>query len=589
MDSVNEIKTRLPIEELVSQYCQLQKKGKGFMCLCPFHKDTRPSLTVSPDKGIAYCFACQTGGDIFSFYQAIEGVDFRQALKDLAEKTGVKLEGVGTEPTVKKDEKERARTCLETSLRYFADQLKQSQKATEYLHGREITQDMIEMFGLGYAPDSFSETYQHLLKKEFSRKEILAAGLGVQKDLKEERIYDRFRNRIMFPIHDHRGDIVGFGGRTIGEDDAKYINSSEGPLYNKSTVLYGLHFAKESVRETKRIILVEGYFDVLACHRIGIRNVLAVSGTALTEQHVKILKRYAETIILCLDQDRAGRDAAERAYCLCSKEGLQVHAVALPHKDPDEAARADPDLLRQLLQEGEVPYMDIVLGEIQALDLNSVQGKREGLQRLLPLIDSITVSVEKEHEMSRAAAVLGTTETAFAEDLDRFRQSVLIGVPSDERKTQERKPGGVSVFSRLEVVLGLFLLYPHVREYLQEMIVPEEGFELALYDALKEAPEGKVITLEMLDLSAEYRERAAILQLYCEHHEFSGWSESLALREIRHGIEMANRDALRKKQHILSKKLFDAHREGKTAEAQRLTTQYQQILKLAKMATSKGK
>ena len=353
MDAVSEIKARLPIDELVGSYCQLQKKGKQFLALCPFHNDTKPSLTVSPDKGIAYCFACSSGGDIFSFYQQIEGVDFVQALKDLAEKTGVDLPKRSAEPCIKKDEKESIRNCLEKALEFYRSQLNENENAKKYMEARKMGKDMIDKFEIGYAPDSFDATYSYLLKAGHSRSEIVKAGLGIQKELQEERIYDRFRNRIVFPIRDHNGHLIGFGGRTIGNDDAKYINSPDGPLYNKSIALFGINLAKESIRKSKNVVLVEGYFDVTAFHRIGIENVVAVSGIALTEQHVNILKRYTDKVTLCLDNDASGIQAAERAYMLCKARELNVKTLILPAgKDPDECVTLVPDDLKKALEEG---------------------------------------------------------------------------------------------------------------------------------------------------------------------------------------------------------------------------------------------
>jgi len=584
MDPVIEIKSRLPIEELVGGYCQLKKKGRSFVTLCPFHNDTHPSMQIAPEKGIAYCFVCQTGGDIFSFYQSIEGVDFRQALNDLAERTGVTIEAMAPASSVEKDEKERARACLEGAEKFYTEKLKSTKKAVDYLKGRSITGERAKTFGIGYAPDSFSDTYQHLLKKGFSRKEILTAGLGVQKELSEGKIYDRFRNRIMFPVHDARGQIAGFGGRTLGEDDAKYINSAEGPLYNKSQILYGLHLAKESIRETKKVILVEGYFDVIACHSVGIANVVAASGTALTEQHSKILKRYADKIILCLDQDQAGRDASERAFKLCMKEGLQVSVVVLPEKDPAQAAEKNPDALKKYLVESSVPYMDLVLEEVSKLDLGSAAGKREGLTRILPLLDSIPSSVEREHELTRAAGALGTTLSALSEDVANFHeQSSVVFSPESQEQVKEKHP---DTFSRLEVALGLFLIYPKHRVYIKELIAPEEGFPLTLFEALKEVPdEVERVTADMLKLPKEHEERLAILFLYCEHHEFVNWSEGVVVREIRASVVRANRETLREKQKEISKKLLEAHREGKETEAEKLSLQYQQVLKLTKKAS----
>ena len=582
MDPVLEIKARLPIEELVGQYCQLKKKGKGFVCVCPFHNDSHPSFTVSPDKGIGYCFACQTGGDIFSFYQAIEGVDFRQALKDLAEKTGVKISDMPAETSAKKDEKERARECLLAAQEFYVSNLKTSDTAKNYLRSRNTSDELIQEFNLGYAPDSFSETYQYLLKKGFSRKEILLASLGIQKELSEGKIYDRFRNRLMFPIEDHQGQVIGFGGRTLGEDDAKYINSSDGPLYNKSTVLFGLSKAKEAIRQAKAVILVEGYFDVLACHSIGMKNVVAASGTALTEQHVKVLKRYCDTLILALDQDQAGKDAAHRAFILASKEGLQVRAVLLDGKDPDEAIQADASVVKSAIEEGGKPFFDLVCDEISQTDLSQHANVRSAMAQLLPLIAAVTSSVEREHLLQRAATTLSTTVTALTEDIAQFERAQITPkpLPEEPKQPEEKEDKG---FSPEEIAIGMVLCYPQFRELLQEMIAPDKEFAAVLYGCVHDVPDNTPVTVESLDVPEEHKERTSLLLLYCEHHGFSEWSESLARKELHTNIMQANRHILRTKQEDISKKLLEAHRSGKTAEAEQLSTQYQQVLKLSKM------
>lgn len=578
VDAVPEIKARLPIEELVSKYVTLQKKGRSFVGLCPFHNDKRPSLLVSPDKGLAYCFACQKGGDIFSFYQQIEGCDFRQALRDLAERAGVKIEEHMTE-RVPKDERERIRACLHAALAFFSTTLTSSNVAEEYLKKREVDDALRNQFELGFAPDSFSATYDALLKLGFSRKEIVAAGLGIQKDLREERIYDRFRNRLMFPIHDHQGNIVGFGGRTLGSDDAKYVNSSEGILYHKSNVLYGLHHAKEAIRSTKQVVLVEGYFDVLACHRVGVTNAVAVSGTALTDQHVTLLKRNAESAVLCLDQDRAGQEAAERAFAALSAQGMQVLSVTLPHKDPDETAHADPTLLQTLLSTGPKPYLESVLDQIRQLDLRLPVIRRQSLLRILGLLSALPMAVERTEYLAKTAATFGTTESALQDDLRAVQAQLHIKIPE-----QSAAKDSFSLFSSVEITLGLLLLHPAFHLLLSELIPPEEGFAANLFAALKKIPAGEKTSSERLELSKEDLERAGILELFCEHHGFSDWSEGLAAREIRKNIQAANRDQLRTKQRELSQKLIDAKKGGRLAEEAQLSTQYQQILKLAKMA-----
>lgn len=583
MDPTLEIKSRLPIEELVGQYCQIKKKGSGFVCVCPFHQDTHPSMQISPDKGIAYCFACSSGGDIFSFYEKIEGVDFRQALKDLGEKTGVKVEGLKMEAPVQKDHKQRIRECLEAAQKFYASNLTTHEKAKQYLENRKVPKEQIEEFGLGVAPDSFSDTYEHLLKSGFSRKEIVDASLGIQKELQQEKIYDRFRNRLMFPIFDANGLIVGFGGRTLGEDDAKYINSGDTPLYSKSVVLYGLHLAREEIRATKKVILVEGYFDVLACHRLGITNTIAVSGTALTDQHVKTLKRYAETVVLCLDQDRAGQQAAERSYLLCSEVDLPVHAITLEQKDPDEAAVADPEGFRALMKEGSRPYLDMIIDQMREGDVSSSEGKHEALKILLPLIQAISSSVERGHYIGKVAALLSTTETELKQDIQQFEKSIVrIPIPSRETEVIQEHS---DAFSSAEISLGIMMMFPLLKSLISELIQPEEPAAAALYSAIKELPDVQNFHIEMLKLPEEYVERVSILMLFCEHLDFGSWSQTLAEREMRKNFSNANRVFLRKKQENMAARLQKARKEGNAAEEDKLSLQYTQILKLAKMAS----
>jgi DNA primase len=577
MDAVSEIKARLSIDQLVGQYVQLTKKGRNFVALCPFHQDSHPSFLVSPDKGICYCFPCQKGGDVFSFYQLIEGVDFKQALKDLADKAGVVLPDVPVD-VVKKDEKERARECLAAAQLFFAKQLSQSEPTKQYLAKRGLSEEETSMFGLGFAPDSFNATYEYLLKTGYSRKEIMAAGLGVQKELSEEKIYDRFRNRLMFPIHDNQGRIIGFGGRTLGDDDAKYLNVSDGPLYRKSGVLFGFHLAQKAMRESKRAIIVEGYFDVLACHRVGVHEAVATCGTALTEDHVKLLKRHVEKVTLCLDQDKAGRDAAERAFILCSKEGLQVEGVVLGQKDPADAAQQSPEMLKKMLTETQKPYLDIVFAEIRTSDLTSPSVRHAALERLMPLLQSLSTSTERTHAVRDGAAALGTTETALLDDLRRFEQHI----PAVTKSAAVTLKNTASMYSSVELSLGLFLLYPRTIALLKELIAPEEGFSARLYQALAEMGDRTDYDIGTLPLSEEDRHTASILQLYCEENGFSQWADSIATREVRNNCRTANRDLLHKKQKDITRRLIEAKKNGNAAEEQDLTSQYKQLLELSK-------
>lgn len=576
MDAVADIKARLPIEELVRSYTQLQKKGKNFVGLCPFHNDTHPSFLVSPDKGIAYCFPCQKGGDIFSFYQQIEHVDFPQALRDLAERVGLVLpDAPKNAPT--KDEKERLRDCLEAASAHFRKLLTTS-PAREYLNKRGVTAEELEQFELGVSPVGFTDTYDYLLKAGFSRKEIVASGLAIQKDLATDNPYDRFRNRLMFPIHDGQGRIIGFGGRTLGNDDAKYLNGAESPLYRKSTVLFGLHHALAPMRDAKKVIVVEGYFDVLACHRVGMHNVVATCGTALTEEHAKLLKRYVETVVLCLDSDRAGQAAAERAFPILSKNDLIVEAVTLGQKDPADAAQESPEMLKQLLSEGR-PYLQIVVDAIGASDLSSPAARRAALAQLMPLLESLQSATEQAVWIERAAFAMSTTVTAMQEDLKAFE---TLNKSKVAHAAAAPVVGMVNPYSTLELALGLLMLYPSQRAIVEELIAPEGGLALELYSAVKASTSNE--EFDLAALQPEAQERARILLLFCEENGFVGWNDSTAAREIRRNCQNANREALRKKLQEIQRDMIAAVKNGKTAEEELLRTQYSQVLKLAKIA-----
>ncbi len=572
MDPVLEIKARLPIEQLVGEYCQLKKKGRNFVCLCPFHSDEHPSMLVSPDKGIAYCFPCQKGGDVFNFYQLIEGVDFPQAVKDLAEKVGVKLpEHEYKKPVEGAPERERIRGSLEAAETLYQQQLLQAAAAVEYLKARGVTADDVEQFGLGYAPDSFTFVYESLLKQDWSQKELLAAGLVAQQDLREGRTYDRFRGRIMIPIHDPQGRLVAFAGRTLTGDDAKYVNSPEGPLYHKSSVLYNFHRAKEDMRSSECAVMVEGYFDAISCARAGVKNVVAVSGTALTEEHVALLKRHTDQVTLCLDQDRAGRAAAERAFQMLAGAGLLVRAAQLPAKDPDELAQKDPAKLKSVITDA-VPFLQLTIQELLQGDVRSLDGKRKALQHLAPLVAAVPSQVEREHELRELALVLQTTISTLDEDL-RSRAGAPLRAP-----TKAVQVGSAAspehLFTPPQIMLGLLLLYPHQRHMVEQLIVPEDEFCQAVAQSLREGSE----------LPDGHRLRSQVLQLFLEEHDMAGWSESLAALELKRNCQRANQWVLQSKLRACTDRILAAQRQGKDDVQREELAAYQELLKLSRLA-----
>ena len=584
MDQKDEIKARLPIDQLVAQYCQLKRKGRSFVAICPFHNDSKPSLLVSPDKGIAYCFACQSGGDIFSFVQKIEGIDFPAALALLADKAGVTLirdASRATKPSVNKDEKQRMRECLEAAQKFYAGKLRSTPVASEYIVKRGVPDELIQTFGIGYAPDSFSETYDHLLKAGYSRLDIVSSGLGVQKDLNEERIYDRFRHRIQFPILDAQGAVIGFGGRAMGDSDAKYVNSPESPLYNKSNVLFGLFQARDAIRSSRRVIVVEGYFDAIAAHKAGIHNVVAVSGTALTEEHVKIIKRYADEVVLCLDQDNAGQLAASRAFGLLAEAQVQIFSVTLPAKDPDELVQRDSELFHKIITEKPVPYLDAIINHLCVLpDRHEPAGKRHIAETLFPLLEALPTSVELRAYLEKAAREFGIVTSEFESDFRAFTKTGGKNYPVREKSVQQ-----IASFSTCELALGLALLYPSARGLLHELIPLENAALEKIRVTVAGAGEEKnVLTiLTFNDIDPILRERMQVLTLYCEEN-FPLWSEAMAQKEIKQMCMAANRECIVRRQTQLITELKEARAQSNTDEEARLLMQYQQLLKLAQMA-----
>jgi DNA primase len=331
------------------------------------------------------------------------------------------------------------------------------------------------------------------------------------------------------------------------------------------------------MRETKRAVLVEGYFDVLACHRVGVTEAVATCGTALTEEHVRLLKRYVDKVVLCLDTDRAGRDAAERAFMLCSKAGILVEGVTLGQKDPADAAQESQQMLRSMLTESARPYLDIVCSEIRTSDLTSNTVRHAAIERILTLLQSLPTATERSHAVRQAASSLGTTETALMDDLQKFTQRTITSPV-----TAAPQANMISLYSSTELALGLFLVYPRNIALLQELIPPEEGFPAVLYTALR-ALEGRTdFTADILDLADEHRHAATILQLYCEENGFGQWNDSVAIREIRRNCKNANRELLHKKQKDITQRLLEARKTGNTAEEGDLTDQYKQLLQLSR-------
>ena len=412
----DEIKAKSDIIELIGGYIKLIPAGANHRALCPFHNEKTPSMMISQSKQIWKCFGCGEGGDIFDFVMKIENVEFPEALKILAGKAGVTLKH-SSQTQEKKDT--RLYDVCDLVSRYWHQvylSSSQAESVRKYLADRGLSPEIIEDFRIGYSIDSWDDSSKFLTKKKFNDQLIFLAGMTVKKD-KGFGFYDRFRGRIMFPIIDLSGRVVGFGGRTMKSDDtAKYINSPQTPIYNKSVVLYGLYQAKEAIKENDLCILVEGYMDVIPSHQAGVKNVVAISGTALTIGQIKILKRYTSNIALALDMDSAGRQAAERSIEIALGQEMNVRMIDLPSgKDPGECIANNPDQWRQAIGAGR-PIMKYYFERVQEKhDINNPEDKKVIAKYLLEKILLLGSPVEQDYWLKELSNKLSVSETVLRE------------------------------------------------------------------------------------------------------------------------------------------------------------------------------
>ena len=447
-DTVQQIKDKLSITDVVSQYVRIERSGANFRARCPFHAERSPSFFVSPERGTFHCFGCNTGGDIFTFVQQIEGLDFKGALKVLAEKAGVPLDYARSKGQ-NKDERDKLFELLETAVIFYMSRLNEPVK--KYLKERGITEETMRAFRLGFAGEEWSAALDYLRGKSagggsssggtFADREIVDAGLAKKG---EKGFLDKFRNRIMFPIADSAGRVVGFSGRIFGPeahpDAPKYLNSPETPLFRKSRILYGFDKAKQAMRKHNCAILVEGQMDLLASYQAGWANTVAVSGTAFTPEHAALLKRMTDNLVVALDPDEAGFKAAVRAARVALAIGLNVK-VAEPTEGFDPAEfiqKKGTDAWRRVIREAK----DVITFLLDVLEKHAKD--KSGLRReveavVLPFLSEVSSPIAREQYVREIAERLGVSEHAVAESLARVpRTSTAVEVHGVPKVPQER-------------------------------------------------------------------------------------------------------------------------------------------------------
>ncbi len=583
LDPVAEIKSRIAIEDLVSQYVQLKKAGRSFKGLCPFHAEKTPSFVVNPERGIAYCFGCHKGGDVFKFIEEIENVDFVDALKLLAERTGVELQQNQPVKRISANEKDQLFHIHELCTAFYEKALyetKDGEKVLDYLHKRGLTDETIKQFRLGFAPDSFDQTNGMLLKEGFTKKMLVSSGLAMTKETTFEHIYDRFRGRLMFPVKDSLGRVVAFGGRALKKDqEPKYLNSPETAIYHKSNILYGFSAAKVELKHQETVLVVEGYMDFLAAYQAGVKNVVASSGTAFTLQQLRLLQPFVKSIILGFDMDLAGQEAAKRAFELCMDHDLQINVLELPSgKDIAEFSLEHAAELVQLVSSAK-SYGDYTYEKlIKTYGIDTIQAKRKILQEFYLFFTTLKSTIEKDHFVRKLATDLKLTEVQIYDEIKNFRLPQYHPARTHQAATETK----VKKYGPDELLLGFLIEFARLGVIYKDQII-EEFFEdglKAIYKAFFAYYNGQdpdyLVKDFIASLPPDLAEKASFISFYI-NEVYGEMAESAVEEEIKGLILSLKRTYFGNKKRELQFKLIQAEKDGDKALREKLLSELHQL------------
>lgn len=460
---IEQIKSRLNIVDVVGEYIKLEKAGINYRALCPFHNEKTPSFFVSPSRQMWHCFGgCNEGGDIFKFVMKIEGIEFIDALKLLAKKAGVQLKTSSKKYEEIKTQREKLLDICKKATIFFSTQLNKSKtglEAKDYLMKRGLKEETIKEWKIGYAPSTWDSLCNYLIGLGYERKDIIDAGLA------SEKFFDRFRSRIIFPICDFNGQPVGFTGRVFNSDDeAKYLNTPNTLLYDKSQALYGLDKAKVEIRKNDSCVLVEGNVDCIMSHQSGVKNCLAVSGTALTPAHLGIIKRFSNNLILSFDMDLAGNNATKKGIDMALKNGFNVKVISMnSEKDPaDIILSSGEDEWKKIIKEAKPInqfYFDL---SFKDRNVKSVEDQKKIVSELLPIFKKIDNTIEQTYWIQKLAEKLSIREDDIRQEMKK------VNLPKQEVEVQKEKTGKSRKELLEEAILSMVLIEPSMVETLTE-------------------------------------------------------------------------------------------------------------------------
>jgi DNA primase len=446
---VEEIKNRLSIEEVVSSYIKLEKTGINMKARCPFHNEKTASFFVSPDRGSFYCFGCSKGGDVFSFVEEIENVDFIGALKILADKAGVdvsKFKNSNSESSIEKNKKDLLYEILEKSTKYFEQKFQTNEIAKKYVLSRGLTHESIKKFRIGYSLDEWQSLYNYLKSFNYSDIDLVETGLFVKND--KGRIYDRFRGRIIFPIFDETGKIIAYSARILTDDKSqpKYINSPETQLFNKSKTLYGFNFAKQIIRKHDFAILTEGQMDVILTHQVGYSNSVASSGTSFTEDQLKLIKKYTNNLLISFDGDSAGINSSKKVWDLALESEMDVKVVQLPKgSDPASIILEDTEKWKDLVKNSK--HIIIYLSEIIFSSFEDKRKRQKEVQlQIYPLLRSVKSYTDKSYFIETISETFGIDKDVIWADINKDSLIAIDKVKVEKKESINPK----------EVLFGIY-------------------------------------------------------------------------------------------------------------------------------------
>ena len=574
-DAKEEVRARLNIEDVIGEYVQLKRAGRAFKGLSPFSSERTPSFFVSPDKNIWHDFSSNKGGDVFAFVMEVEGMDFRQALEHLARKAGVELadyESAGAKQLAAR--KKRALEAHQLAAKYYQQCLVRNQQAIEYVFGRrKLSKQVVTDFQIGYAPDSGRALVNALTKKGFTKQDLADAGLTNRYG------GDMFRGRMMVPLMDTSGQVIGFTGRIIGDvpNAPKYLNTPQTVLYDKGRHIFALSQAKEAIRKQEYVVIVEGNLDVVSSHQVHVRQVVATAGTAMTEHHLRALKRLTADVRLAYDGDKAGIAASERAIAIASQVGIELTIISLPDgaKDPDELIQQDPRLWQQAIDNRQ-PAVDWILAQYAArVDMTSAAGKREFTTAGLNVVRTLSDPVEQDHYEQKISAMVGSSRESVHAKLQQ--KETVVPVLKAVKTQPVDKPDLSYVHE--DDVLALTMIDAPSRELIKQFDVTrlhgEDRRAVARYLA------GISVTTSIIETPPELQNFDTYVKIVLLRAEqrFAEWDSNdryyetaRLLRQIEHEHKKQTRDTL-------TNELREAEAAGEESRADQLRIELNNLIK----------